>query len=47
MSGMLAPTLREKFLGFVEIRQVFSISKVGKVAGCYVTEGLVKRDAPR
>jgi translation initiation factor IF-2 len=45
MSGMLAPTLREKFLGFVEIRQVFSISKVGKVAGCYVTEGLVKRDA--
>lgn len=45
MSGMLAPTLREKFLGFVEIRQVFSISKVGKVAGCYVTEGIVKRDA--
>jgi len=45
MSGMLTPTLREKFLGFVEIRQVFSISKVGKVAGCYVTEGLVKRDA--
>ena len=45
MGGMLAPTLREKFLGFVEIRQVFSISKIGKVAGCYVTEGLVKRDA--
>lgn len=45
MSGMLAPTLREKFLGFVEIRQVFSISKVGKVAGCYVTEGIVKRGA--
>lgn len=45
MSGMLAPTLREKFLGLVEIRQVFTISKVGKVAGCYVTEGLVKRDA--
>jgi translation initiation factor IF-2 len=45
MSGMLAPTLREKFLGLVEIRQVFSISKVGKVAGCYVTEGIVKRGA--
>ncbi|MCE3231299.1 MAG: translation initiation factor [Alphaproteobacteria bacterium] len=45
MSGMLAPTLREKFLGLVEIRQVFSISKVGKVAGCYVTEGVVKRGA--
>lgn len=45
MSGLLAPTLREKFLGFVEIRQVFSISKVGKVAGCYVTEGIVKRGA--
>jgi translation initiation factor IF-2 len=37
--------VREKFLGFVEIRQVFSISKVGKVAGCYVTEGVVKRGA--
>ncbi|MBM3468079.1 MAG: translation initiation factor IF-2 [Alphaproteobacteria bacterium] len=45
MSGLLAPTLREKFLGFVEIRQVFSISKIGKVAGCYVTEGVVKRGA--
>jgi translation initiation factor IF-2 len=45
MSGLLAPTLREKFLGFVEIRQVFNISKVGKVAGCYVTEGVVKRGA--
>lgn len=45
MSGLLAPTLREKFLGFVEIRQVFSISKVGKVGGCYVTEGTVRRGA--
>jgi len=45
MSGLLAPTLREKFLGTVAIRQVFTISKVGKVAGCYVTEGLVKRGA--
>ena len=42
---MLAPTLREKFLGNAEIREVFNISKVGKVAGCRVTEGLVKRGA--
>jgi len=45
MSGMLAPTLKEQFLGNVEIREVFSISKVGKVAGCMVTEGTVKRGA--
>ena len=43
MSGMLAPTLREKFLGNAEIREVFSITKTGKVAGCMVTEGMVKR----
>jgi translation initiation factor IF-2 len=45
LSGMLAPTLREKFLGNAEIREVFDISKVGKVAGCRVTEGMVKRGA--
>jgi translation initiation factor IF-2 len=45
LSGMLAPTLREKFLGNAEIREVFDISKHGKVAGCRVTEGLVKRGA--
>ncbi len=43
MGGLLAPTLREKYLGAAEIRTVFSVSKVGKIAGCYVTEGLVKR----
>jgi translation initiation factor IF-2 len=43
MSGLLAPTIREKFLGYAEIRNVFNITKVGKVAGCFVTEGLVKR----
>ena len=43
LSGMLSPTERETFLGYAEIRQVFNISKVGKVAGCMVTEGLVKR----
>ncbi len=41
--GKQAPKHREKFLGYAEIRKVFEISKVGKVAGCYVTEGVVKR----
>jgi translation initiation factor IF-2 len=43
MSGMLAPEKKEQAIGLVEIRQVFRISKVGTVAGCYVLEGLVKR----
>ncbi|GEN62624.1 translation initiation factor IF-2 [Acetobacter oeni] len=43
VKGKIAPKHREKFLGYAEIRQVFNITKVGKVAGCYVTEGLVKR----
>jgi translation initiation factor IF-2 len=43
LSGMLAPERRETFLGYAEILQVFSISKAGKVAGCRVTEGLVRR----
>jgi translation initiation factor IF-2 len=45
VKGRLAPVHREKFLGYAEIRQVFNITKTGKVAGCYVTEGLVKRGA--
>jgi translation initiation factor IF-2 len=45
LSGMLAPATREKFLGNAEILEVFSISKVGKVAGCRVTEGVVRRGA--
>ncbi|MGB8436451.1 MAG: translation initiation factor IF-2, partial [Burkholderiales bacterium] len=45
LSGMLAPEKRENVLGLVEIRQVFRISKVGTVAGCYVLEGLVRRNA--
>ena len=45
VEGLLAPELKEKILGYAEIRQVFTISKVGKVAGCMVTEGLVKRGA--
>jgi translation initiation factor IF-2 len=45
MSGMLAPTLREAFLGNAEILEVFDITKVGKVAGCRITEGKVERGA--
>ncbi len=41
--GKVAPKAREVFLGYAEIRRVFDITKVGKVAGCMVTEGLVKR----
>lgn len=43
VKGKIAPKHREKFLGYAEIRQVFNITRVGKVAGCYVTEGVVKR----
>ncbi|HRA82284.1 MAG TPA: translation initiation factor IF-2, partial [Thauera sp.] len=43
LSGMLAPEKREEVIGLVEIRQVFTISKVGSIAGCYVLEGQVKR----
>jgi translation initiation factor IF-2 len=43
LSGMLSPTLRENFIGSAQIRQVFNISKVGKVAGCMVTDGVIKR----
>ena len=43
LSGMLAPERRETFLGYAEILQIFNISKVGKVAGCRVTEGVVRR----
>ncbi|MCB1413145.1 MAG: translation initiation factor IF-2, partial [Xanthobacteraceae bacterium] len=45
MSGLLAPTLRETMLGNAEILEVFNISKVGKVAGCRVTDGTVERGA--
>jgi translation initiation factor IF-2 len=45
MSGMLAPEKKESVTGLVEVRQVFHISKVGTVAGCYVLEGVVKRSS--
>ena len=45
MSGMLAPEKKEQVLGTAEIRQVITVSKVGNIAGCMVTDGLVKRDS--
>ena len=43
MAGMLEPTIKEHFVGYAEILEVFNISKVGKIGGCRVTEGVVKR----
>ena len=45
MSGMLSPEEKEQITGTVEIRQVISVSKVGNIAGCMVTDGVVKRDS--
>ncbi|WP_211248253.1 translation initiation factor IF-2 [Brackiella oedipodis] len=45
MSGMLTPEKREEIIGMVDVREVFSISRIGKVAGCMVTEGFVQRDS--
>ena len=45
MSGMLAPTLREERLGEAQILQIFDVSKVGKIAGCRVLDGVVQRGA--
>ena len=43
LTGMLDPDLQEKFIGYAEIRKVFSVSKIGKIAGCFVNEGIVKK----
>ena len=45
MSGLLAPTLRETMLGNAQILEIFKVSKVGKIAGCRVTDGTVERGA--
>ena len=45
LSGLLAPTLRETMLGNAQILELFNISKVGVVAGCRVTDGVVQRGA--
>ena len=44
MSGLLKPTIKEQILGLAEVRQVFRAPKIGTVAGCYVVEGVVKRN---
>jgi translation initiation factor IF-2 len=43
LSGLLSPIKQEKFIGKAEVKQIFKISKIGTIAGCYVTEGMVKR----
>jgi len=43
--GMLAPEVREEVLGHAEVRAVFKVTKVGNIAGCYITDGQVQRDA--
>jgi translation initiation factor IF-2 len=45
MKGMLDPEFREKVIGQVEVRTTFKVSKVGTIAGCYVTDGKISRDA--
>ena len=44
-SGLLEPEIRQEILGHAEVRKVFSVSRVGTIAGCYVTDGQVQRDA--
>lgn len=45
MSGMLDPIIREQYIGSVKIRQIFNITKIGKIAGSYVTRGIIKKGA--
>jgi len=45
LGGMLAPEKKESAIGLVEIREVYRISKVGAVAGCYVQDGVIKRNS--
>jgi translation initiation factor IF-2 len=45
VEGLLSPDIRQEVLGHAEVRQVFKVSKVGSIAGCYVTDGVVQREA--
>ena len=45
LSGLLKPDITENITGYVEIREIFSISKIGNIAGCFVTEGLISRNS--
>ncbi len=46
LEGLLSPEIREEMKGMVDVREVFKVSKVGTIAGCYVTEGKVNRNNP-
>ena len=46
MSGMLAPEFKQEIIGLAEVRDVFKSPKIGAIAGCMVTEGIVKRNNP-
>jgi translation initiation factor IF-2 len=45
MAGLLPPKIEEKVLGRIEVRKTFNVPRIGTVAGCYVTEGMVRRNA--
>ena len=45
MTGLLKPEIKERVLGNVEVREVFRVPKVGAIAGCYVTDGVVRRNS--
>lgn len=45
MKGLLAPVYEEVITGQAEVRQIYKVSKVGTIAGCYVTDGMIKRDS--
>ena len=45
MEGMLSPDIEEKIIGSAEIRETFDITKVGTIAGCFVLEGIIKRNS--
>jgi translation initiation factor IF-2 len=45
MSGMLAPEKREEIIGLVQIREIFTVSRIGNIAGCMVSEGVIRRGA--
>ncbi|MEX0639206.1 MAG: EF-Tu/IF-2/RF-3 family GTPase, partial [Balneolaceae bacterium] len=46
LEGLLSPSIREQMLGMVEVREIFKVTRVGTIAGCYVTEGKVFRNKP-
>ncbi len=46
LEGLLSPELKEQILGVVEVREIFKVSKVGTIAGCYVTDGKIDRNSP-